>query len=47
MGKSRTKAPEVSRKPKHSNDANRSAKGGKDGQRSASTVRIVVYGILE
>lgn len=37
MGKSRTKAPEVSRTPKHSKDQNR-AKNSNNGQRSAATV---------
>lgn len=37
MGKARTKAPEVSRTPKHSKDQNR-AKNSNNGQRSAATV---------
>jgi hypothetical protein len=41
MGKTREKAPGVKRKGKHSNDANRSNKGNKDGVRDAATVREI------
>lgn len=43
MGKTREKAPSVKRKGKHSNDANRSNKGNKDGVRDAATVREIKH----
>ena len=47
MGKKREKAPADTRKPKHSNDANRGTKGAKAGMRDASTVSGPVHGGFE